>query len=194
MCKLHVVWKLSRKEPSAGYRRVVPAFPGSCGLDVGDGPLWEVNVEPQKVKVVHGFQFDWITKKVVVDEGLDGWMGEKVFVVHDEAVVDVPVVGEVEGSVLEKVVMELVPRMLNEGDGDVAKGRRELGANPSPTDLLVGVVACPENAGVECKGYNGCNVGGVEGALCRMFLCGVCRRGNDERGCQWLWCQLSRCG
>ena len=92
-----------------------------------------------------------------------------MFVVHDEAVVDVSVVCEVEGSVLEKVVVELVPRVFNEGDGEVAEGRRELGANPSPSNLFVGVVACPANAGVECKGHNGCDVRGVEGALCRMF-------------------------
>ena len=58
--------------------------------------------------------------------------------------------------------------MFNEANGDVAEGRRELGANPSPSDLFVGVFACPENAGVECKGNDGCDVGGVEGALCRM--------------------------
>ena len=92
-----------------------------------------------------------------------------MFVAHDEAVVDVPVVCEVEGSMLEKVVVELVPRVFNEGDGDVAEGRRELGANPSPSDLFVGVIACPENAGVERKSDNGCDVGGVEGALRRMF-------------------------
>ena len=53
---------------------MVPDFPGLCGLDVGDGSLWEVNVEAQEVKVVHCFQFDWITEKVAVDEGLDFWM------------------------------------------------------------------------------------------------------------------------
>ena len=144
---------------------MVPDFPGLSGLDVGDGSLWEVNVEAQEVKVVHCFKFDRIAEKVVVDEGLDCWVGEEVFVAHDEAVVDVSVVCEVEGSVLEKVVAKLMP---SEGNGDVAEGRRELGANPSPSDLLVGVIACPENAGVECKGNDGCDVGGVEGALCGM--------------------------
>ena len=121
------------------------------------------------MKVVHCFQLYWIAKKVVVNESLYGWVGEEVFVVHDETVVNVSVVGEVEGCVLEEVVVELVPGVFNEGDCDVAEGRRELGANPSPSDLFVGVIACPENAGVECKGHNGCDVRGVEGALCRMF-------------------------
>ena len=110
------------------------------------------------MKVVDCFKFNWITQEVVVDEGLDGWVREEVFVVHDETVVDVPVVCEVEGRVLEKVVVELMPRVFNEGNGDVTKGRRELGANPSPSDLLVGVIACPENAGVERKGNYGCDV------------------------------------
>ena len=117
------------------------------------------------MKVINCFEFHWIAEKVVVDEGLDGWVGEEVFVVHDETVVDVPVVCEVEGSVLEKVVVELMPRVFNEGNGDVAKGRRELGANPSPSNLFVGVIARPENAGVERKGNEGRD---VEGALCRM--------------------------
>ena len=95
-----------------------------------------------------------------------------------------------EGGVLEKVVVELVPRAFNEGDGDVAEGRRELGANPSPSDLFVGAIACPENAGVECKGHNGCDVRGVEGALCRMFCVVSADVGVME--CRWLWCQLSR--
>ena len=86
----------------------------------------------------------------------------------DEAVVDIAVVSEVEGSVLKEIVVELVPGMLNEGDGNVAKGRGELGANPSPPDLLVSVVACPENAGVKCICHNGCNVCSVDGALCRV--------------------------
>ena len=56
--------------------------------------------------------------------------------------------------------------MFDEGNGDVAKGGGELGANPSPPDLLVSVIACPENAGVECICYNGCDVCSVSGALC----------------------------
>ena len=44
-----------------------------------------------------------------------------------------------------------------------------MGANPSSSDLLVGVVASPENAGVECKGHYGGDVGCLDGALCRVF-------------------------
>ena len=148
---------------------MVPDFSGLGGLDVGDSSLCEVNVEAQEVEVIHCFKFDWVAEKVVVDEGLNGWVGEKLFVVHDEAIVNIPVVCEVESSVLEKVVVKLVPRMFNEGNGDVAEGRRELGANPSPSNLFVGVVACLENTGAECKGDNGCDVRGVQGTLCGMF-------------------------
>ena len=56
--------------------------------------------------------------------------------------------------------------MFGEGNGDVAKGGGELGANPSPPDLLASVIACPENAGVECICYNGRDVCSVNGALC----------------------------
>ena len=114
-------------------------------------------------------KFDWVAEKVVVDKGLNGWVRAELFVVDDKAVVNIAVVCEVKSSVLEKVVVKLVPRVFNEGNGNVAEGRRELGANPSPSNLFVGVVACPANAGVECKGHNGCDVRGVEGALCRMF-------------------------
>ena len=86
----------------------------------------------------------------------------------DETVVNIAVVSEVEGSVLEEIVVELVPGMFDEGDGNVAKGRGELGANPSPPDLLVSVVACPENAGVKCVCHNGRNVCSVDGTLCRV--------------------------
>ena len=44
-----------------------------------------------------------------------------------------------------------MPGVFDEGDGDIAKGWRELGANPSSSDLFVGVVASPENACVEGK-------------------------------------------
>ena len=86
----------------------------------------------------------------------------------DETVVHIAIVGEVEGSVLEEIVVKLMPRVFDEGDGNVAEGRGELGANPSPPDLLVSVVACPENAGVKCICHNGCNVCSVDGALCRV--------------------------
>ena len=44
-----------------------------------------------------------------------------------------------------------------------------MGANPSSSDLLVGVVARPENAGVERKGYDGGDVGCLDGALCGVL-------------------------
>ena len=97
----------------------------------------KVNVEAQKMHVVHGFKFDWVAEKVVVDEGLDGWMGEEVFVVYDEAVVNIAVVGKAEARVVEEVVVKLVPGVFDEGDGYVAKGWRQLGSNPSASDLLV---------------------------------------------------------
>ena len=71
----------------------------------------KVNVESQEVKVFHSFQLDGITKEIVVDESLDGWMGEEMFVVHNEAVVNIPVVREMEGCVLKKIVVELMPRV-----------------------------------------------------------------------------------
>ena len=58
--------------------------------------------------------------------------------------------------------------MFDEGDSNIAKGGGELGANPSPPDLLVSVVACPENASVECICHNGCDVGGVNSTLGRV--------------------------
>ena len=36
--------------------------------------MLEIDVEAQKAKVVHSFQFDGIAEKVVVDEGLYWWM------------------------------------------------------------------------------------------------------------------------
>ena len=62
------------------------------GLNVGDCALGKVNVESQEVEVLQGFQLDGIAEKVVVDQGLYGWMGEEVFVVHSEAVVHIAVV------------------------------------------------------------------------------------------------------
>ena len=89
-------------------------------MNVGDGALGKVNVESQEVEVLRTFQLDGITKEVVVDKGLDGWVGEEVFVVHNEAVVDISVVREVECCVLKEIVVELVPRVFYQGDGDVA--------------------------------------------------------------------------
>ena len=59
--------------------------------------------------------------------------------------------------------------MFDECDGDIAKGWRKLGSNPSSSDLLVGVVASPENACVEGKSHNGSDIGGLDGALCGVF-------------------------
>ena len=50
-------------------------------------------------------------------------MCERLLIVGDEAVFHVAVVGEVEGGVEEKVVVKLLPSVLNEGDGHVAEGR-----------------------------------------------------------------------
>ena len=44
-----------------------------------------------------------------------------------------------------------------------------MGANPSSSDLLVGVVASPENAGVECKCHDGGDVGCLDGTLCGVL-------------------------
>ena len=105
-----------------------------------------------------------------MDKGLNGWVLEEVFVVDDESVVNIAVVCKVYVSVLEEVVVDLVPGVFDESDGYVAKGRGELGSNPSPSDLLVSVVACPENTSVECIGDNGGDVRGLDGALCGVFL------------------------
>ena len=69
---------------------------------------------------------------------------------------------------LQEVVVDLVPGVFDECNGYIAEGWRELGANPSSSDLLVGVVASPENASV----WDACG--------------GVCRCGSGERGCRWL--------
>ena len=45
-----------------------------------------------------------------------------------------------------------------------------MGSNPSPSVLFVSVIACTENAGVECVGDNGGNVGSLDGTLCGVFL------------------------
>ena len=92
-----------------------------------------------------------------------------MFVVNNEAAVDISIVCEVEVCVLKEVVVDLVPGVFDEGDGDIAQGWRELGANPSPSDLFVGVVASPENACVEGKCHDSGDVGGLDSALCRVF-------------------------
>ena len=57
------------------------------------------------MEVVNWFQFDRVPKEVVVDQSLDGWVGEEVFVVDNETVVDVSVVSEMECCMLKKVVV-----------------------------------------------------------------------------------------
>ena len=79
--------------------------------------------------------------------------------------------------------MDLVPRMFNECNGYIAEGWRELGANPSSSDLLVSVVASPENTSVECKGYDCGDVGGLDGALRGMF---AVVSAEWWKGCRWL--------
>ena len=64
-------------------------------MHVGDGALWEVDVETQEMEVLHRFEFHWVAKEVVVDEGLNGWMVEEMFVVDNETVVDISIVSEV---------------------------------------------------------------------------------------------------
>ena len=70
-------------------------------MHVGDGALWEVDVETKEMKILHWFEFHWVSKKVVVDEGLNGWVLEEMFVVDNEAVVDISIVSEVEVCVLK---------------------------------------------------------------------------------------------
>ena len=89
-------------------------------MHVGDGALWEVDVEAEEMKILHRFKFHWVAKEIVVDEGLDGWVLKEMFVVDNEAVVDVSIVSKVEVRVLKEVVVELMPGMLNEGDGNIA--------------------------------------------------------------------------
>ena len=62
-----------------------------------------------------------------------------------------------------------MPGVFDQGNSNVAQGWRELGANPGPSDLFVCVVACPENASVECKGNNGGDVRSVDCPLGGMF-------------------------
>ena len=83
----------------------------------------EINVEPQEMVVFNCLKLHWVAKKVVVNESLDGWVGEGVFVVDNEAVVSVAVVIEVEVGVMQEVVVELLPRVFNDSDGNVAQGR-----------------------------------------------------------------------
>ena len=65
----------------------------------------EINVKPEEVEVVNCFKFDWISEKVVVDEGLYGWVGKEVLVVDNKAIVHVAVLGEMEVRVVKQVVV-----------------------------------------------------------------------------------------
>ena len=38
------------------------------------------------MEAVNRFKFHWVSKEVVMDEGLNGWVAEKVFVVDNESV------------------------------------------------------------------------------------------------------------
>ena len=89
-------------------------------MHVGDGALWEVDVEAEEMKILHRFKFNWVAKEIVVDEGLDSRVLKEVFVVDNEAVVDISIVSKMEVGVLKEVVVDLMPGMLNEGDGNIA--------------------------------------------------------------------------
>ena len=83
------------------------------------------------MKVINCFQFDRIAEEIAVDEGLDCWVGEEVFVVDNEAIVHISVVCEVEIGVVKAVIVELLPGVLDEGDGDIAEcWRHGSGAKP----------------------------------------------------------------
>ena len=56
----------------------------------------------------------------MVDEGLDSRVWKEMFVVDNKAVVDIAIVSKVEVCMLQEIVVDLMPGMLNEGDGDVA--------------------------------------------------------------------------
>ena len=82
--------------------------------------MWEVDVETEEMKVLHRLEFHWVAKEIVVDEGLDSRVLKEMFVVDNEAVVDISIVSKVEVCVLKEVVVDLMPGMLNEGDGNIA--------------------------------------------------------------------------
>ena len=89
-------------------------------MHAGDGALWEVDVETEEMKILHRFEFNWVAKEIVVDEGLDSRVLKEMFVVDNEAVVDISIVSKVEVCVLKEVVVDLMPGVLNEGDGNIA--------------------------------------------------------------------------
>ena len=71
-------------------------------MHVGDGALWEVDVEAEEMKILHRFEFHWVAKEIVVDEGLDGRVLEEMFVVDNEAVVDISATATEVGAVDSK--------------------------------------------------------------------------------------------
>ena len=56
----------------------------------------------------------------MVDKGLDSRVLKEMFVVDNEPVVDIAIVSKVKVCVLKEVVVDLMPGVLNEGDGNVA--------------------------------------------------------------------------
>ena len=162
-------------------------------MDVGDGALGEVDVEAKEVHIIHGFQLNWVAKEVRVDECLNADVGEESVVEGDEGDVDVAVVGEVDLGVVCEGVVELMPGVLGERDGDIAQRWRELGANPSSSYLLKVGSTCLQNTGVECNFDDGDDVGGVNGALGRVTSVVLA----DEGKLKWVSCGMevnSECG
>ena len=53
------------------------------------------------MEIVNWFKFHWVSKEVVMDEGLNGWVVEEVFVVDNESVVNISVVCKVQVGVLK---------------------------------------------------------------------------------------------
>ena len=51
---------------------------------------------------------------------MDSRVLKEMFVVDNEAVVDISIVSKMEVGVLKEVVVDLMPGMLNEGDGNIA--------------------------------------------------------------------------
>ena len=70
--------------------------------------------------VFHGFQFHWVAIEVRVNQSLDGKVLEEGTVECDQAIVHVPVVDEMDLGVVCQGVVELMPRVFDEGDGDIA--------------------------------------------------------------------------
>ena len=89
-------------------------------MHVGDSALWEVDVETEEMKILHRFEFHRVAKEIVVDKGLDSRVLKEMFVVDNEAVVNIAIVSKVEVCVLKEVVVYLMPGVLNEGDNNVA--------------------------------------------------------------------------